>query len=141
MEQSVNIPIFNISGTSFGNIPRNFIGNFFPNILGIYYENISRIFHEQCSWNIIWEYSPDFHRELFPNILGIYHGNVLRIFHKHIFVLWDLSKESVAGSTFLNGRTNNLLIFLNVGESDNLNYCILAALLFHIYIYSKIMFF
>ena len=29
MEQSENIPIFNIPGTLFQNIPRNFIGNFF----------------------------------------------------------------------------------------------------------------
>ena len=35
--------------------------------------------------NIIWEYSPEFHREPFPNIPEIYHGNVSRISHEHIF--------------------------------------------------------
>ena len=46
MEHSGNIPIFNIPGTLFGNIPRNFIGNFF----GIR-EYIMAMFHE-CSTNI-----------------------------------------------------------------------------------------
>ena len=48
------------------------------------------MFHEQYSRNIIWEYSPEFHKELFPNILGIYPGNVPRIFHEHIFAGWDM---------------------------------------------------
>ena len=43
MEQPGNIPIFNIPGTLFWNIPRNFIGNFFR-----IYGNISR----ECSTNI-----------------------------------------------------------------------------------------
>ena len=42
MEQSGNIPIFNIPGTLFGNIPRNFIGNFYR----IFWEYIMRMFHE-----------------------------------------------------------------------------------------------
>ena len=86
MEQSRNIPIFNILRTLFGNIPRKFIGNFFQ----IFWEYIMGIFHEystkQYSRNIIWEYSLEFHRKLFPNILGIYHGNVPQVFYKYIFV-------------------------------------------------------
>ena len=35
MEQPGNIPIFNIPGTLFWNIQRNFIGNFFADILAI----------------------------------------------------------------------------------------------------------
>ena len=42
MEQSGNIPIFNIPGTLFGNIPRNFKGNFFR----IFWEYIMEMFHE-----------------------------------------------------------------------------------------------
>ena len=46
MEQSGNIPVFNIPGTLFWNIPLNFIGNFFPNILGISHGSVSQIFHK-----------------------------------------------------------------------------------------------
>ena len=46
MEQPGNIPIFNIPGTLFWNIPRNFIGNFFPNILGTSQGNVPRILNE-----------------------------------------------------------------------------------------------
>ena len=42
MEQSGNIPIFNIPGTLFQNIPRNFLGNFFR----IYWERHIGMFHE-----------------------------------------------------------------------------------------------
>ena len=44
MEQPGNIPIFNIPGTLFRNIPRNFIGNFFQNILRISQGNVARIY-------------------------------------------------------------------------------------------------
>ena len=47
MEQSGNVPIFNIPGTLFRNIPRNFIGNF----LRIYWEYLKETF-EECSTNI-----------------------------------------------------------------------------------------
>ena len=46
MEQSGNIPIFNIPRTLFRNIPQNFIGNFLLNILGISHGNVPRIFHK-----------------------------------------------------------------------------------------------
>ena len=36
----------------------------------------------------IWEYPPEFHRELLRNIPEIYHENVPRIFHEHIFARW-----------------------------------------------------
>ena len=42
MEHSENIPIFNILGTLFGNIPRNFIDNFFQ----IFREYIMGMFHQ-----------------------------------------------------------------------------------------------
>ena len=42
MEQSGNIPIFNIPGILFRNIPRNFTGNF----LQIYWEYLKGMFHE-----------------------------------------------------------------------------------------------
>ena len=42
IEQSGNIPIFNIPGTLFGNIPRNFVGNFFR----IFWEYIMGMFQE-----------------------------------------------------------------------------------------------
>ena len=42
MAQSGNIPMFNILGTLFGNISRNFIGNFFR----MFWEYIMGIFHE-----------------------------------------------------------------------------------------------
>ena len=42
MEHSENIPIFNIRGTLFGNISRNFIGNFFR----IFREYMMGMFHE-----------------------------------------------------------------------------------------------
>ena len=45
MEQSGNIPIFNIPGTLFGNILRNFMGNFFR----IFWEYIMGMFHEYSS--------------------------------------------------------------------------------------------
>ena len=48
MEHSVNSPIFNIPGTLFGNIPRNFIGNFFriyrEYIMGMFYEYSTNIY-------------------------------------------------------------------------------------------------
>ena len=49
----------------------------------------------QCSRNIIWKYSLEFHREHFPNILGINHGNVPRIFHKQYSrnIIWEYSPE------------------------------------------------
>ena len=54
MEHSGNIPIFNIPGTLFGNISRNFKGNFFSDILGIYHGNIPLIFYEYIfpQWDI-----------------------------------------------------------------------------------------
>ena len=44
---------------------------------------------------MIWEYSPEFHRELFPNILRIYHGNVPQILHEQYSrnVIWEYSPE------------------------------------------------
>ena len=42
MEQSGNIPVFNIPGILFRNIPRNSIGNFFR----IYWEYLMGMFHE-----------------------------------------------------------------------------------------------
>ena len=48
MEHSGNIPIFNIPGTLFWNIPRNFIGNFFE-----YSKNILL----ECSTNIPQKYT------------------------------------------------------------------------------------
>ena len=42
MEQSGNIPVFNIPGTLFRNIARNFIRNFFR----IYWEYLKGMFHE-----------------------------------------------------------------------------------------------
>ena len=48
MEQSGNIPIFNISGTLFGNIPQNFMGKFSE-----YSKNIFMgMFHEYSANNI-----------------------------------------------------------------------------------------
>ena len=47
MEQSGNIPVFNIPGTLFRNIPRNFVGNFSE-----YTRKISR----KCSTNILGTY-------------------------------------------------------------------------------------
>ena len=47
MEQSGNVPIFNIPGTLFPNIPRNFIRNF----LRIYWEYLKETF-EEYSTNI-----------------------------------------------------------------------------------------
>ena len=46
MEHSGNIPIFNIPGTLFGNIPLKFHRELFLNIPGIYHGIIPRIFHE-----------------------------------------------------------------------------------------------
>ena len=38
--------------------------------------NIQGIFlYIQYSWNIVWEYSLEFHSKLFPSIPGMYHGN------------------------------------------------------------------
>ena len=42
MEHSGNIPVFNVLGTLFGNIPRNFIGKFFR----IFQEYIMGMFQE-----------------------------------------------------------------------------------------------
>ena len=48
MERSGNIPIFNIPGTLFGNIPRNFIGNFFlafrEYIMGMFHEYSTKVY-------------------------------------------------------------------------------------------------
>ena len=46
LEKSGNIPVFNIPGILFRNIPRNFIGDCFPNILEISHGKVSWIFHE-----------------------------------------------------------------------------------------------
>ena len=46
------------------------------------------------SWNIIWEYSPEFHRELFPNIPGIYHENFPRIRRTYICLLGVFQQNS-----------------------------------------------
>ena len=45
--------------------------------------------------NIIWEYSPEFHRETLPNIPEIYHGNVSRISHKHIFARYVIIQQTL----------------------------------------------
>ena len=55
MEELENTSIFNIPGTLFWNIPRNFIGNFSLNILEKSQGNVPRIFHEHIfAW---WEKS------------------------------------------------------------------------------------
>ena len=45
MEQSGNIPVFNIPGILFGNIHQNFIGNFFK----IFWEYFMGMFHENST--------------------------------------------------------------------------------------------
>ena len=52
-KHSGNIPIFNILGTLFGNIPGISQGTF-PHIPGIYYGNVPRIFHEHIfAWWVL----------------------------------------------------------------------------------------
>ena len=55
MEQSGNIPIFNIPGTLFRNIPENFIWNIFRNIVEIFHGNVPQIFrkHTFARW-VCW---------------------------------------------------------------------------------------
>ena len=59
------------------------------------YRTIREYSYIQYFQNIIWEYSPEFHRELFPNILRIYHGNVPRILHEQYSrnIIWEYSPE------------------------------------------------
>ena len=59
MEQSENIPIFNIPEILFGNIPRNFIGNFFQ----IFWEYIMGMSNEHFTNNI-----PGNYLGIFPGI-------------------------------------------------------------------------
>ena len=66
IEQSRNIPMFNISGTLFRNIHQNFIGNF----LRIYCEYLKGMFHEY-STNISlpdWYRHPNMNLDEFKNI-------------------------------------------------------------------------
>ena len=57
--------------------------------------NNQGISYIQYSRNIIWEYSPEFQRELFQNILGIHHWNVPRIFHEQYSrnIIWEYFPE------------------------------------------------
>ena len=62
-EQTGNFPIFNIPGTLFGNIPRNFIETFFR----VFWEYVMGIFHEYSTNNI--------HGTLFGKIPRNFIGN------------------------------------------------------------------
>ena len=56
MEQSGNIPIFSIPGTSFWKYSPEFHRKFFPNIPEIYYGNVPRIFHKHIfAWWVVTE--------------------------------------------------------------------------------------
>ena len=69
MEQSENIPIFNIPGTLFQNIPRNLIGNFFR----IYWEYLMGMFREY-STNIYLPGGKIFEKDVLKVIFtDIYH--------------------------------------------------------------------
>ena len=72
MEQSGNVPIFNIPGILFRNIPWNLIGNFFP----IFWECIMGMFHDYSTNN-----TPGI---LFGNIPPNFIGNFFRIFWEYI---------------------------------------------------------
>ena len=72
MEQSGNLPIFNIPRILLGNIPRDFIGNIFR----IFWEYIMGMFHEYSTNNI-----PE---TLFGNIPWNFIGRFFRIFWEHI---------------------------------------------------------
>ena len=73
MEQSGNIPIFNIPGTLFGNISRNFTRNF----CRICWEHIMGMFHKYSTNNIPGK--------LFENILKNFIGNFFQIFIMGMF--------------------------------------------------------
>ena len=71
MEQSGNIPVFNIPGILFRNIPQNFIGNFYR----IYWEYLMGMFHEY-STNV---YLPGGNHRLAKLIVVDFHAKLCHI--------------------------------------------------------------
>ena len=89
MEQSGNIPIFNIPGTLFRNIPRNFIGNFFR----IFWEYIMGMFREYFANNIPGTLFGNIPQNFKVNIFRIFWEYIMGMFFpEHIFARWDLQQ-------------------------------------------------
>ena len=79
MEQPGNIPIFNIPGILFGNIPRNFIGNFSQ----IFWEYIMGMFHEHSKNNILGTLFGNIPRNFIGNFSQIFWEYIMGMFHEY----------------------------------------------------------